>query len=124
VIFGPADPWGDGFLRAGVSDEEGKVFGRADGSDPAGSRFRDGGRFGKKHGVSEQTIYLSRKRFGQLEARDVRRLRQLEQENARFKRLVAERVLELEVMKEINGKMYDPPRVCKGFFEGVAGRSA
>ena len=58
----------------------------------------------KKHGVSEQTIYLWRKRFGQLEALDVRRLRQLEQENARLKKLVAERDLELEVMKEINAK--------------------
>jgi transposase-like protein len=60
----------------------------------------------KKHGVSEQTIYLWRKRFGQLEALDVRRLRQLEQENARLKKLVAERDLELEVMKEINAKKW------------------
>jgi len=58
----------------------------------------------KKHGISEQTIYLWRKRFGQLEALDVRRLRQLEQENARLKKLVAERDLELEVMKEISAK--------------------
>jgi hypothetical protein len=42
VIFGPIDSWDDGFLRAGGSDEEGKVFGRADGSDPAGSGCRDG----------------------------------------------------------------------------------
>jgi putative transposase len=39
----------------------------------------------KKHGVSEQTIYAWRKRFGKLEAVDVKRLRQLEQENARNK---------------------------------------
>jgi putative transposase len=58
----------------------------------------------KKHGVSEQKIYLWRKRFGQVEALDIRRLRQLEQENARLKKLVAERDLELEVMKEINAK--------------------
>jgi putative transposase len=38
----------------------------------------------KKYGISEQTIYLWRKRFGRLEAPDVRRLRQLEQENARL----------------------------------------
>jgi hypothetical protein len=37
---------------------------------------------------------------------DVRRLRQLEQENARLKELVAERDLELEVMKEINAKKW------------------
>ena len=43
----------------------------------------------KKQGVSEQTIYARRKRFGALEAADVRRLRQLEQENAKLKKLVA-----------------------------------
>ncbi len=67
----------------------------------------------KKHGVSEQTIYLWRKRFGKLEAVDVRRLRQIEGENAKLKKLLAERDLEIEVMKEINAKMYGPPRVCK-----------
>ncbi len=58
----------------------------------------------KKHGVSEQTIYLWRKRFGKLEAVDVKRLRQLEQENAKLKKLVAERDLEIEVMKEVTAK--------------------
>ncbi len=58
----------------------------------------------KKHGVSEQTIYLWRKRYGELDAADVRRLRHLEQENARLKKLVAERDLEIEVMKEISRK--------------------
>ena len=58
----------------------------------------------KRHGISEQTIYTWRKRFGGLQASDVRRLRQLETENARLKRLVAERDLEIEVMKEIAAK--------------------
>ena len=60
----------------------------------------------KRHGISEQTIYTWRKRFGLLQADDVRRLRQLEQENARLKKLVAERDLEIEVMKEINAKKW------------------
>ena len=60
----------------------------------------------KKHGVSEQTIYLWRKRYGELDAADVRRLRHLEQENARLKKLVAERDLEIEVMKEISRKKW------------------
>ena len=55
----------------------------------------------KRHGVSEQTIYVWRKRFGTIEARDMRRLKALETENARLKKLVAERDLEIEVMKEI-----------------------
>ena len=45
----------------------------------------------KKHGVSDVTIYAWRKRFGKLEAVDVKRLRQIESENARLKKLLAER---------------------------------
>jgi transposase-like protein len=58
----------------------------------------------KKHGVAEQTIYIWRQRFGRLEPADVKRLRQLEQENGRLKKLVAERDLEIEVMKEVARK--------------------
>jgi putative transposase len=58
----------------------------------------------KRHGISEQTIYTWRKRFGNLQANDMRRLRQLESENARLKKLVAERDLEIEVMKEVAAK--------------------
>jgi putative transposase len=45
--------------------------------------------------ISEQTIYLWRRRFGQREALGCRRLRQVEQENARLKKLVTGRDLEL-----------------------------
>ena len=55
----------------------------------------------KKHVVSDQTLYNWRKHFGGLEPSDVKRLRQLEQENARLEKLVAEQDLEIEVMKEI-----------------------
>ena len=58
----------------------------------------------KRHGISKQTIYTWRKRFGELRSEDVRRLRQLEVENARLKKLVAERDLEIEVMKEVAAK--------------------
>lgn len=58
----------------------------------------------KRHGVSEQAIYTWRKRFGGFEANDVRRLKQLEVENARLKKLVAERDLEIEIMKEVAAK--------------------
>ncbi len=60
----------------------------------------------KKHSVSEQTIYAWRKRFGKLDAVDVKRLRQLEQENAKLKKLVAERDLEIDVMKEVARKKW------------------
>ena len=60
----------------------------------------------KRHDISEQTIYTWRKRFGGLQARDVKRLRQLEAENGRLKKLVAERDLEIEVMKEVAAKKW------------------
>jgi putative transposase len=59
------------------------------------------GEVAKNHGVSDQTIYAWRKRFGKLEAADVKRLRQLEHENLKLKKLVAERDLEIEVMREV-----------------------
>jgi putative transposase len=46
----------------------------------------------KKHGISDVTIYAWRKRFGKLEAVDVKRLRQIETENARLKKLLAEAI--------------------------------
>ena len=42
----------------------------------------------KRHGISEQTIYTWRKRFGAMQANDVKRLRQLEAENARLSALI------------------------------------
>ncbi len=60
----------------------------------------------KRHAISEQTIYTWKKRFGSFQADDVRRLKQLEAENARLKKLVAERDLEIEVMKEVAAKKW------------------
>ena len=60
----------------------------------------------RKHGVSDVTIYAWRERFGKLEAVDVKRLRQIETENARLKKLLAERDLEIEVMKEVAAKKW------------------
>ena len=60
----------------------------------------------KKHGISEVTIYAWRKRFGQLEAVDVKRLRALEAENARLKKVLAERVMDIEIPKEVAAKKW------------------
>lgn len=60
----------------------------------------------KRHKVSEQTLYNWRKKFGALATDEVRRLKQLEVENGRLKKLVAERDLEIEVMKEIAAKKW------------------
>ena len=60
----------------------------------------------KRHGVSEPSIYSWRKKFGDMGTDDVRRLKALEQENNRLKKILAERDLEIEVMKEIAGKKW------------------
>ena len=58
----------------------------------------------KKHAVSEQTLYSWRKRFGAMDADDAKRLKSLEAENGKLKKLLAERDLAIEVMKEIAAK--------------------
>ena len=60
----------------------------------------------KRHGVSDATIYIWRKKFGQLDTDEVKRLKVLEAENARLKKLLVDRDLEIEVMKEINAKKW------------------
>ena len=54
----------------------------------------------KDKGISEATFYTWRKRFGGMATKDVQWLRELEKENARLKKLLAERDLELDVVKE------------------------
>ena len=51
--------------------------------------------------VSEQTYYRWRNQFGGMKAEDVKRLKELEVENARLKRIVADQVLENQALKEI-----------------------
>ncbi len=75
--------------RRGAHEEE-SIFRRTDGHDPA----------------SDATIYAWRKHFGQMEAADVKRLKALELENSRLKKLLAERDLDLEILKEINAKKW------------------
>jgi putative transposase len=60
----------------------------------------------RKYGIAEQTCYRWRRRYGALELAEAVRLRQLERENTRLKKLVAERDLELEVLKELLAKKW------------------
>jgi putative transposase len=54
----------------------------------------------RKHGFSEASYYLWRSKFGGMSVPDARRLKELEMENARLKKLLAEQVLENEVIKD------------------------
>lgn len=54
----------------------------------------------RQHGVSEQSIYRWKRNLGQMDVAEGRELRHLRQENVRLKKVLAERDLEVEVMKE------------------------
>ena len=58
----------------------------------------------REHGVSENSYYRWRRKFGGLSVPELRRLRELERENARLKRMMAERDLEIDAMKEVLAK--------------------
>ncbi len=60
----------------------------------------------KKHGISDQTLYIWKRRLGTMDASDARLLKALELENTKLKKMLADRLLELEVMKEINAKKW------------------
>ena len=60
----------------------------------------------RAHGVSENTFYRWRRKFGGLSVPEARRLRGLEKENSRLKRIVAERDLEIDAMKELLSKKW------------------
>jgi putative transposase len=55
----------------------------------------------RKHAISAPTFYVWRRKYGSMAESDVKRLRELEKENARLKRLLAERDVEVDVMKEL-----------------------
>jgi len=58
----------------------------------------------RKGGFSDATFYKWRSKFGGMEVPDARRLRELEAENAKLKRIVADQVLDMSAMKELLGK--------------------
>jgi putative transposase len=60
----------------------------------------------RRHGISRETLYRWRKKYGGLEVADAQRLRQLEEENRRLKRLVADQALNIQVLKEVVGKRW------------------
>jgi len=60
----------------------------------------------RKYNITEQTFFRWRKKYGDMEVEDVRRLKELESENAKLKRLLAEQLLINEGLKEINKKKW------------------
>ena len=60
----------------------------------------------KEKGISQNTFYTWRRKFGAMQTSDVKRLRDLEKENARLKRLLAERDLDIDILKELAAKNF------------------
>ena len=60
----------------------------------------------RKYGVSEQTVYRWRSKYGGLDTSELQRLRELETENARLKKIVAQQVLEMDVLKDLASKKW------------------
>lgn len=59
----------------------------------------------RKHGLSPATFYKLKAKYGGLEVSEARRLRQLEDENGKLKRLLAESVLDNAILKDLLGKV-------------------
>jgi len=60
----------------------------------------------RRHGISSATFYKWKAKFGGLDVSEARRLRSLEEENARLKKLLAEAMLDNAVLKDLAGKKW------------------
>ncbi len=60
----------------------------------------------RKHGISDTTFYNWRSRYGEMEISDAKRLKALEEENRKLKKLLAESVLDVATLKEALGKNF------------------
>jgi putative transposase len=58
----------------------------------------------REHAISENTFYRWRKAYGGMSVSETQRLKELEKENSRLKRLLAERMLEVDALKELLAK--------------------
>ena len=60
----------------------------------------------RRHGISSATFFKWKARFGGMDVSDARRLKVLEDENAKLKKLLAESVLDVAMLKDLNGKKF------------------
>ena len=60
----------------------------------------------RRHGISEATFYKWKAKFGGLEVTEAKRLRTLEEENAKLQKLLAEAMLDIAVLKDISSKKW------------------
>jgi len=60
----------------------------------------------RKHGIGDATFYKWRSKYGGMEVSDARRLKALEAENAKLKKMLAEQMLDVSTLKEMLGKNF------------------
>jgi putative transposase len=65
----------------------------------------------REHGITETTFCRWRRAYGGMSVSEAQRLKELEKENTRLKRLLAKRVLEIDLLKELLGKEADGGRM-------------
>jgi putative transposase len=59
-----------------------------------------------KHNISEPTFYVWKKKYGGMDVSEARRLRALEEECSRLKRVVADQAVQIQILKEVNSKKW------------------
>jgi len=59
-----------------------------------------------RHNISEATFYHWKNKYGGMELEEARRLRVVEEENARLKRVVADQAVQIQILKEVNAKKW------------------
>lgn len=62
----------------------------------------------REHNISEQTFHRWKREFGMMEVSQAKRLKELEKENARLKKIVADQVLGMEILQEVLEKSCEP----------------
>jgi putative transposase len=60
----------------------------------------------RKHNCSEQSFYRWKSKFGGMEVSEVKRLRELERENAELKKIVADQTLDIRMLKDVNSRKW------------------
>jgi putative transposase len=60
----------------------------------------------RKHGISDATFYKWRSKYGGMEVSEAKRLKQLEDENAKLKKLLAESMMDVSTLREMLGKNF------------------
>lgn len=78
----------------------------------------------REHGISSATFYKWRAKYGGIDASMVSRMKELEEENRRLKKMYAEAQMSADILRRRSEKCMTRPVFARGFLEGVARRSA